>query len=1020
MSDILRSTNDIPLEDSILEAGATLESILCTEELRRRPSHPPDYENENRALVALMNALADSPSTIFQTLADTILDITQCDSAGLSLLTEDGTKPDARGKRFYWPAIAGMWNPHVGGGTPRRFGPCGDVLDHNCTLLFRHFERRYPYLMPVIPAAEECLLVPFYVGGNAVGTIWAIMHSDRRKFDAEDDRVMASLGAFASSAYQMLVYIDDLKIQIAEREKAEAEAHELARGLEAKVRRLVEANVVGIVMWNVDGAITAANEALLHMVQYTSEDIAAGRVRWTDMTPAEWRAADERALEDLKTFGMFQPFEKEYFRKDGSRVPVLLGGTLFERSGHDGVAFVLDLTEQKRGRQAEETRLQAERQYQSVVETATDAVVRIDATSLIQLVNPAVTKIFGYEPSELIGRPLTVLMPERLVNRHLAGVQQYLETGHQRLNWSAIELIGLRKNGEEFPVEISFAEVINDAGQRTFTGFIRDITERKQAEELRAARSRQVAVRADVSSALATDNTLTGTLQSCAEAVVKHLGAAFARIWVVTKNGRFLELQASAGMYTHLDGAHRLIPVGHLKIGLIALERTPHVTNDVINDPRLSDPDWARVEGMVSFAGFPLLAGGRVVGVLAMFSREPVSQGVTETLATISDTIAQGIQRKQAEEEVRRSETFLAEAQSLSQTGSWGWNSATGDLFWSRETYRILGFEPDVTPTLLMVAEAIHPDDRARFERDTEALAREHTDFEREYRLRLRDSSIKHVHVVGRFAARVFKDLDFIGSIMDVTERKQAADALLKTQAELADVTRRTAMGELAASIAHEINQPLAAVVTNAQTCGDLLRAQPPSWSEVESAVSDIAEAGKRASAVIARIRLLLRKGIYEPVELSVNDVIRDVLTLTRETTRQRHVRLETRLTDDMPRVLADRVQLQQVLINLITNAADAMSDVSDRPRMVTISSSCDDRSQVEVAVSDVGSGIDPKHRGRIFDPFFTTKADGMGMGLAICRGIVEACGGRLWATSEVEIGATVRFSLPSVATEGA
>ena len=240
MSDILRSTNDIPLEDSILEAGATLESILCTEELRRRPSHPPDYEKENRALVALMNALADSPGTIFQTLADTILDITQCDSAGLSLLTEDGTKPDARGKRFYWPAIAGMWNPHVGGGTPRRFGPCGDVLDHNCTLLFRHFERRYPYLMPVIPAAEECLLVPFYVGGNAVGTIWAIMHSDRRKFDAEDDRVMASLGAFASSAYQMLVHIDDLTIQIAEREKAEAEAHELARGLEAKVRRLVE------------------------------------------------------------------------------------------------------------------------------------------------------------------------------------------------------------------------------------------------------------------------------------------------------------------------------------------------------------------------------------------------------------------------------------------------------------------------------------------------------------------------------------------------------------------------------------------------------------------------------------------------------------------------------------------------------------------------------------------------------------------------------------------------------------
>jgi transcriptional regulator with GAF, ATPase, and Fis domain len=273
-------------------------------------------------------------------------------------------------------------------------------------------------------------------------------------------------------------------------------------------------------------------------------------------------------------------------------------------------------------------------------------------------------------------------------------------------------LIGLRKNGEEFPVEISFAEVVHDR-ELTFTGFIRDVTERKQAEELRVARSRLVAVRADVSSALAMDNTLTGTLQSCAEAVVKHLGAAFARIWVMTTDRRFLELRASAGMYTHLDGAHRLVPVGHLKIGLIAQDRTPHITNDVVNDPRVSNPDWARVEGMVAFAGFPLLAGGQVVGVLAMFSVAPISQDVTDTLATMSDTIAQGIQRKQAEEAVRRSETFLAEAQGLSLTGSWGWSTATGDLFWSRETYRIFGFETDVNPTLAMVAETIHPDDRA-------------------------------------------------------------------------------------------------------------------------------------------------------------------------------------------------------------------------------------------------------------------------------------------------------------------
>lgn len=178
-----------------------LELVLCTEELNRRPMRPADYETENRALVSLSQALADSPHTILQTLADTILEVFQADSAGISLLTKDE-------ERFYWPAIAGMWKPHLGGGTPRDFGPCGDVLEFNVPLLFRHFERRYTYFLPVTPPVEECLLVPFYVRGKAVGTIWAIAHDDRRKFDAEDKRLLVSLGTFASSAYQAVVSSD--------------------------------------------------------------------------------------------------------------------------------------------------------------------------------------------------------------------------------------------------------------------------------------------------------------------------------------------------------------------------------------------------------------------------------------------------------------------------------------------------------------------------------------------------------------------------------------------------------------------------------------------------------------------------------------------------------------------------------------------------------------------------------------------------------------------------------------------
>jgi len=215
-----------------------LEAILCTEELNRRPARPPDYETENRALAALVQALADSPGTILQTLADKILEVFKADSAGISLLTkEDG------GKRFYWPAIAGVWKPHIGGGTPRDFGPCGDVLDRNAALLFRHFERRYSYFLPVTPPVEECLLVPFYVGGKAVGTIWAITHDDRRKFDAEDLRQLESFGRFASAAYQAVEVLDALEQQgealgqshtelaqrIAELQKTNTEAHNSRR-----------------------------------------------------------------------------------------------------------------------------------------------------------------------------------------------------------------------------------------------------------------------------------------------------------------------------------------------------------------------------------------------------------------------------------------------------------------------------------------------------------------------------------------------------------------------------------------------------------------------------------------------------------------------------------------------------------------------------------------------------------------------------------------------------------------------
>ena len=239
------------------------------------------------------------------------------------------------------------------------------------------------------------------------------------------------------------------------------------------------------------------------------------------------------------------------------------------------------MTERQR---AEAARRHSEEQFRNVVDTATDAVVSIDETGHILYLNPAITRIFGYPAAELIGQSLTILMPRGLRDLHHAGFERYLRTGQRHLNWQGVELTAVRKGGEEFPVEISFGEVASNS-QHVFTGFIRDITERKEAEELRQARARQSAIRADISHALTGEEDLRVVLQRCAEAMVQHLDVAFARIWTRIDDARLLEMQASAGMYTHIDGPHSRIPVGDLKIGLIAENKRPHLTNDVIDDP---------------------------------------------------------------------------------------------------------------------------------------------------------------------------------------------------------------------------------------------------------------------------------------------------------------------------------------------------------------------------------------------------------------------------------------------------
>ena len=699
-----------------------LELVISTPDLSRRPTRPPDYASENRALGALLEAMTASPDDILQKLAETALDLCRAHSAGFSLL-------DGERKRFRWAAIAGVWASHLGGGTPRNFGPCGTVLDRNGPLLFSSPERHFKYLTSVAPHIEEGLLLPFYVGGEAVGTIWVIAHDQSRSFDAEDLRVMTNLAHFAAVAY--------------------------------------------------------------------------------------------------------------------------------------------------------------------------------------------------------------------------------------------------------------------------------------------AARNRQVAVRADVNSALATGDSLRGMLQSCTEAVIRHLDDAFAGIWITTKDASVLELQASAGISTHLDGAHSRIPVGHLKIGHIAQERTPHVTNDVVNDPRLGVPDWARAEGMVAFAGYPLVAGGQAVGVLAMFSRKPISQATQEMLSAISDTIAQGIRRAQGEAALRRSEAFLAEAQRLSSTGSFSWRVATDEITWSEQAYRIFELDQGVPVTLDLIRTRVHPGDIPLWNEMINWARGGGSDFEFEHQLQMPDHSVKYLRVIAHGTRDQDGRLEYIGTIQDVTERRVSEEALGNARSELARVARVTSMGALTASIAHEVNQPLAGILTNANTCLRMLAADPPNVDGARETARRTIRDGNRASDVITRLRTFFVKKNPLTESVDLNEAAREVIALSLSELQRSRMVLQPELADDLPPVTGDRVQLQQVIMNLLLNASEAMSAVDDRPRQLVIRTERDESDGVRLTVQDAGVGFESQGADRLFDAFYTTKSGGMGIGLSVSRSIIESHHGRIWATPNEGPGATFSFSIP-------
>jgi len=369
-------------------------------------------------------------------------------------------------------------------------------------------------------------------------------------------------------------------------------------------------------------------------------------------------------------------------------------------------------------------------------------------------------------------------------------------------------------------------------------------------------------------------------------------------------------------------------------------------------------------------------------------------------------------ERKRAEQELRRSEAFLAEAQHLSRIGSFSWRVPTDEITWSEQLYRIFQIDQDAQVSFELIGTRIHPEDLSVFQEHIERSRRDSSDLRLEFRLQMPDGAVKYVHVVAHIRGDHGQQ-EYIGAVQDVTERRSSEEALSKARSELSRVARVTSLGVLTASIAHEVNQPLSGIVTNASTCLRMLAADPPNVEGARETARRTIRDGNRASEVISRLRSLYGKKDPTIESVDLNEAAREVLALSSSELQRNRVIVQQELADDLPRVAGDRVQLQQVILNLLRNASEAMSAVDGRSRQLVIRTEADEDGHVRLTVKDAGVGFTPQAADRLFESFYTTKNDGMGIGLSVSRSIIESHHGRLWATLNTGPGATFSFFIP-------
>jgi len=621
----------------------------------------------------------------------------------------------------------------------------------------------------------------------------------------------------------------------------------------------------------------------------------------------------------------------------------------------------------------------AELELRAVLDAAVDAVIVIDAQGTIETFSNAAERLFGYSAGEAIGRNVTLLMPEPFRSQHDGYLAQHIRTGERRIIGKGREVVAQRRDGTLFPVFLSVGRIASLDPPR-FVGLISDITDRKRAiEALRRERDRAQTY-LDLAEVILLALDFNGTVSLVNRKGCEILGwpeeELVGRNWFTTCLPAELRAEIE-GMFRHFfDGS--AVPEQYAEHEVVTRSGERKLIawrNVVLRDER-----------------------GLVIGTLSS------GEDITD--------------QRRAIEALRKSEQLLRDAQSIANLGNFEMVLPGGPSYWSAQMHVILGTDPGKGPLSMAdyARTRVHPGDRDRLVAAWERLVGDEEPLDVEYRITRPDGSIRYVHSIARISRDIEGRTQVVGTLHDFTERRNAQEEIRQTQERMTQFSRLSTMGEMAAGLAHEINQPLTAITNYAQALQRLM-AQPGAAEpeDVELALSQIAAQALRAGEVIRRLRSFVKHREAHTEVMDASRLISELMTFAEPDTRLNDIPIRVEAGDGLPKVACDPVQIQQVLLNLIRNAIDATNEAGPADRTITLRVRLDEDGAVEIGVEDHGKGISEDVAQHLGNPFFTTKAAGTGLGIAISRSILRAHGGRLSHRATPGGGATVFFTLPAM-----